>query len=325
MLGVWQYVPKSVQFYSPVAAKVDVFDQIMTKLKHKKNDYRVFKERSIIPQVQAETTVSNINAYGVIDYDSGKVLAENKLSSQISIASITKIMTAVVALDLADPDEVFTITEHAANMVPTKVGIVPGEKMTLRELLHASLLTSANDATQAMADGIDAKYGEKVFIKSMNEKAALLSLKNSHFTNVMGFDNQEHYSSVEDLAVLTHYAMQYPLIAEIVKKESEYAPASNNHKQFDFPNWNGLIGVYPNTVGMKIGNTDAAQFTTIVLSERAGRKIIAIVLGAQSSLERDLKAAELLDMGYDMTLGLDPVRITETQLQAKYDSWSKFF
>jgi D-alanyl-D-alanine carboxypeptidase len=76
---------------------------------------------------------------------------------------------------------------------------------------------------------------------------------------------------------------------------------------------------------MKIGNTNAAEFTTVVLSERAGRKILAVVLGAQGSLDRDLKAAELLDMGYEETMGLPPINVTTAQLQEKYATWNRFF
>jgi D-alanyl-D-alanine carboxypeptidase len=230
-------------------------------------------------------------------------------------------MTAVVALDLANPDEEFTVTEKAAKVIPTKIGVVVGQKMTLRELLHAALLTSANDAVQVIEDGIDAKYGEPVFVRAMNEKAQFLKLTESHFMNPQGFDNAEHYSSAHDLAVLTHYAMQYPLISEIVKKDYEYLPADQNHKQFDLPNWQGLLGVYPGAEGVKIGNTDSALHTTVVLSQREGKTILAVVLGANNGLDRDLKAAELLDYGFGK-YNIKPANITTEQLQAKYQTWN---
>ncbi len=325
LIGVFQIIPRSVAFLSPLPIHTDIFDAINAKLNQRSNRYHVYKERSIIPQVYAEVSLGDVNAYAVIDYDSGRILSESNIASAVPIASLTKIMTAVVALDLANPDEQITITEHAASMIPTKIGVIPGQKMTLRELLNASLLTSANDATQAIADGIDAKYGQPVFIKSMNAKAEFLKLKHSHFANPQGFDDQNNFSSVEDLAVLSHYAMQYPLVTEIVRKESQFLASDQNHKQFDLPNWNGVLGVYPNTIGMKIGNTGDARFTTVVLSERAGRRIMAIVLGAVNSLQRDLKASELLDMGYQMTMGLPAVKVTEAQLQAKYSTWNPFF
>lgn len=325
LLAGLSLLPKNSRFLSPVSDKNSVFSEIITRLQQKKNTYQVYEPKSIIPEVHAENNIDNVRAYAVIDFDSGKVLTSNNLSQEIPIASLTKIMTAVVALDLVDPNEEITITQHAANMIPTKIGVVPGQRMTLKELLHASLLTSANDATQAIADGIDAKYGEPVFIRSMNEKAAFLHLKKSHFTNPQGFDDPEHFSSVEDLAVLSHYAMQYPLIQDIVKHETAFLPSSEDHKQFDLPNWNGVLGVYPDTIGMKIGNTPEALFTSVVLSQRAGKKMLAIVLGAQGSLDRDMKISELLDMGYEMTLGLKPVNITKAQLQQKYATWNSFF
>jgi D-alanyl-D-alanine carboxypeptidase len=230
-------------------------------------------------------------------------------------------MSAVVALDLADPNETFTVTERAANIIPTKIGVVPGEKMTLHELLQAALLTSANDAVQVIADGIDTKYGEAVFVRSMNEKAKFLQLKNTHFANPQGFDDPGNYSTVEDLAVLSHYAMEYPEIADIAKHDYAFLPATVNHKQFDLPNWNGMIGVYPGAEGIKIGNTGDALYTTAVLAERQGKKVLAVVLGAANTLDRDLKASELLDIGFEKVANLKPVDVTEEQLRAKYATW----
>ena len=99
-------------------------------------------------------------------------------------------------------------------------------------------------------------------------------------------------------------------------------PLSNeNHKQFDLYNWNGLLDVYPDVHGVKIGNTAAAQKTTIVYSTRGGKKLVAVVLGAPDITKRDLWAAKLLDIGYQQTLGLPPVNVTEEQLAAKYSTW----
>jgi serine-type D-Ala-D-Ala carboxypeptidase (penicillin-binding protein 5/6) len=310
-----------IPFLSPLPEKLSVMDTLIPKLKARDSDYRIRKERSIIPQVQAEGKTPDVHAYAVIDYDTGNVITESNMSTSMPIASLTKIMTAVVALDLASPDELFTVSQHAADMIPTKIGVVPGQKLTLRELLKASLMTSANDATQVIAEGIDAKYGANVFIDSMNEKAKFLKLKKSHFANAQGLDDPNNYSTAEELAILTHYALQYPLIADIVKKDTDKLPADGNHKVYDTPNWNGLIGVYPGTFGMKIGNTGDALYTTVVVSERAGRRIMTVLLGAKNTLQRDLEAANLLDLGFEMSMNLKPVGVTEADLRAKYASW----
>lgn len=260
--------------------------------------------------------------YAVVDFNNGNILAEKNLSKKVAIASLTKIMTAVVALDLASPDEEFTISSNAPLQKPTIIGVVPRQKMTLEELLNASLLTSANDASEVIEEGINKKYGKDIFVTSMNEKAKFLGLKNTHFTNPQGFDNRNNYSSAEDLIILSHYALEnYPLIAQIVKKDYQFIPENQNHKLFDLYNWNGLLGVYPNILGVKIGNTSNAGNTIVVLSKRQGKKVIVALLGAPSLLERDLWASELLDLGFEKIANLAPIAVTEKQLEQKYSTW----
>jgi D-alanyl-D-alanine carboxypeptidase len=299
-----------------------VQNEVSRRLNQIKNDFKVNQKKTIIPQAHSAGEYEKAKAYVTVDYETGEVIAEKNLTKILSIASITKVMSAVVALDLAAPEELFEVTERASKIIPTKIGVVAGQKMTVEELLLASLLTSANDAVQVLSDGIDAKYGEGTFVLAMNEKAELLGMTDTHFTNPQGFDNKGHYSTVSDVAVLVHYALDnYPLIAEIVKKDYEFLAQDSNHKQFDLYNWNGLLGVYPETIGMKIGNTGRAGYTTSVVANREGKKIIAIVLGAPGVKERDLWTAELLDLSYLETKKLPPVEVTEERLLSKYDTW----
>lgn len=302
--------------------KIDLFESIIPKLSKNKNTYSLKAlNKDFITKAYAQTSEIPASAYIAINFESGEVLEEKESSTKLPIASLTKIMTAIVALDLASPEELFVISNKAAGAPATKIGVVTGEKMTLKELLNATLLTSANDAAEAIKDGIDSKYQSQVFIRAMNEKAKILGLGNSSFSNSQGFDNEESYSTVEDFAILSHYALEnYPLIAEIVKKDYEFLPSDNNHKQFDLYNWNGLLGVYPNVFGIKIGNTNDALFTTAVASEREGRKVLAVLLGAPGVLERDLWTSELLDRGFEK-LGLSKIEISEDQLLQKYSTW----
>jgi D-alanyl-D-alanine carboxypeptidase (penicillin-binding protein 5/6) len=314
-----------VRLISPLPEKSDTLRIINQKLKKQENTFALKKNTSLIPQSYAGAEYEEANSYAVVDMASGEVVLEKSLERPVPIASLTKIMTAVVALDLAEPSEYFTITNSASRQIPTKIGVIPGEKMNLTELLNALMLTSANDAAQAISDGIDAKYNETVFINAMNEKAAILGLKQTHFVNPQGFDDTDHYSSAEDLAVLTHYAMtHYPLFAQIVSQDYVFIPEDENHKQFDLYNWNGLLGVYPNVSGVKIGSTGDAGKTTLVISERGGKKLMAVMLGAPGILERDLWTAQLLDTGFSRTAGLESVEITEEQLRAKYATWEYF-
>lgn len=296
---------------------------IRPMLEEKKNTFQLKNPSSdVVAPAHAGSVLDSAAGYAVVDLDTGEVIAAKDGNAQLPIASITKVMTSVVALDLADANEEFAVSDHASTIIPTKLGIVPGQKMTLDELLNGLMLVSANDTAEVIREGIDAKYGEAIFIKAMNEKAKFLGLKNTSFANPQGFDDPNNYSSPEDLAILTHYALtHYPEIAEIAKKEYQFVAANQNHKQFDMYNWNGLLGVYPDAQGLKIGSTGDAGKTTIVTSTRGGKKMAAVVLGAPRIIERDLWAAQLLDLGYERTLGLKPVNITEEQLRTKYQTW----
>lgn len=303
-------------------AENDNFKQIADKLVVSKDQLKLKKPGvSVVSKAHASGEFDNAHAYIVVNLDDGQVLAEKDSSKKIPIASLTKIMTSIVALDLSQPDEWFTITSRAANQIPTKIGVVAGERMRLSELLNAMILTSANDATEAVKDGIDKRYGYGIFIKAMNTKAVNLGLKNTHFDNPQGFDSDGQYSSAEDLSILSQYALvNYPLISQIAKKDYQFLPKDGSHKQFDLYNWNGLLDVYPGVYGLKIGNTEDAGFTTIVASQRQGKKVLVVLLGAPGVLERDMWASQLLDLGFEKE-GLSKVSIDESQLKAKYSTW----
>ena len=311
-------------FISPIPEEKEAMDLIKPKLLEKQNTFSLKRQARFVPQAAADTghDFDEASAYVIMDFETGEVIAEKNLSEKQSIASITKVMTAVVILDLVDPKTEFVVTERASEIIPTKIGVVPGQRLTVKELLEASLLVSANDAVEVLREGIDALYSESVFVQAMNQKAKYMGIHNTSFTNPQGFDNMDHYSTVEDVAILGRYAMtKYPLIAEIVNKDYLFLPEDSNHKQYDLYNWNGLIGVYPNVSGIKIGNTDDAGKTTLVVAERSGKKLLVVLLGAPGVLERDLWAADLLDLGFAKTMGLEPVAVTPEMLREKYSTW----
>lgn len=314
--------PSKIEF--PIPLEKDIFyDDVLNKLELKQNNFKINKKNNFIPEAFAGADYEAASAYALVDYDSGEVIISKNLDKKLAIASITKVMTSVIALDLANKDDRFIVSDNASKMIPTKIGVVPNETLTLSELLNATLLTSANDAAEVIKEGIDAKYSEPVFIKAMNEKAKIIGMNNTSFTNPQGFDDSNHKSSVSDVALLTHYAMQnYPEIRDIVLKNYALLPKDDYHKQFDLFNWNGLIDVYPGVLGMKIGYTENAGRTTTVVAERGGKKLIAVVLGAPGIIERDLWTAELLDFGFQKKQGLSKIEVTEEQLRNKYASWS---
>lgn len=307
-----------------ISSQTNIQQLIVPKLESKPSSFKLKSSGTLVKTTKAASDYDQASSYVVIDLDSGEILEEKNLNKRLPIASLTKIMTAVVSSDLASYNEQFIVSDKASKEIPTKLDIPAGQKMTLEELLNGLLLVSANDSAETIKEGIDQKYGEEVFINAMNKKASFLSLKNSFFVNPQGFDEVQQYSSAGDLAILSHYALTYPLIAEIVKKDYQFYPSSGNHRQIDMYNWNGLLGVYPGAFGIKIGNTDDAGYTTIVASERGGKKLLVVLLGAPTVTHRDLWAAELLDLGFSKSLGLAPVNITEDRLKEKYASWKYF-
>lgn len=313
----------SIQLVNPYV-KPQVMDIIKPKLERWGSEIKLKKDTQIIPQVLASADYDQALAYAVVDFDSGAVLVEKNFSKELPIASLAKLMTAIVSLDLANKEDIFEVSDYSASQIPTKVMLKTGERYSLEELLYSLLISSANDSAQVIQEGINKKYGNDIFIKAMNEKAKILDLKNSHFTNPQGFDDAENFSTVEDLSVLSHLALtKYPLIAQIVGMQINDRTGGGKDMRFYLQNWNGLLGLYPGVNGVKIGNTGKAKYTTIVSSTRDNKTILAVLLGAPTVLARDLWTSKLLDLGFEKK-GVDAVNLTEEQLQEKYSKWIYF-
>ncbi len=258
-----------------------------------------------------------------INFETGEVYYAQNASQRMPIASTTKIMTSMVAMDLASLDEEFTVETPATQVEPTVIGVRAGDILTTRELIQGGLLTSGNDAMAVLAEEIGKKYGGNtdLFVAAMNEKAKFLGLKNTHFQNPQGYDGPEHYSNCEDLAVIAHYAMtHYPELAGIVARKDGYLAANTRHQAIRLPNWNMLINTYPGANGVKIGNTGDAGHTTVASATRNGKQVVAVVLGAEGILKRDMAAAELLNVGFQ-SLGIAPYPMTEDILRTRIKDW----
>lgn len=307
---------------NPMPKPIDVLGSLRPRLEARQNHFQIKKQ--LVTPVYAGGEYEQASAYVIADFDSGQILLSKNLSKRLPVASLTKLATAVVSLDLVGLGEQFIVSNNATRQIPTKVMLKPGERYSLSKLLDFMLISSANDSAEVIAEGIDAKFGQNTFIKAMNAKSQILGLQNTHFTNAKGYDDNNNFSSAEDLTVLSAYAIKaYPEIAGIVSREFKDLTGGIDFR-FYLNNWNGLLGVYPGVSGVKIGNTGQAGQCTIVLSERGGRKLLAVILGAPGVLERDLWAAGLLDLGFKKLAGLLPVNITKDQLKAKYATWKYF-
>jgi len=210
----------------------------------------------------------------VVDVDSHVYLYKRNDDMLLSPASTTKLLTALVALDVYKPEDVVIIGALSVN--GQSMGLVSGEKITVENLLYGSLIQSGNDAAMALAQYYP--EGTEKFIDLMNKKAKILHMDQSHFTNPMGFDGSEHKVTPKDLSLLALAAIQNKIIAKMVAIP-QITVSDVNHIYFHkLSNVNQLLGKIPGVGGIKTGWTEAAGENLITYVERDGRKIIFVVL-----------------------------------------------
>ena len=273
-----------------------------------------------------------IRAGGVVDFESGNVIWSKNLNDRIAPASLVKLATVMTALDLENLNKQITVSAVAADQIPTKLGLKAGEKLTLDEAVAAAGLTSANDATEAIADSIGKEVGEGSvdFMQLVNLKLKKIGATSSHFTNAPGLDEAgppsveaDNFSTVYDLAIIAHSAKaNYPLIAKTAASDYRRLEANLDHKLFDLPNWNALLGTYPGVDGLKIGYTEAAGHVTIVTANRNGHELMAIVIGAKSLEDREVAGATLLNYVFTK-YGIEAYPVENLDLVRRYEDWRK--
>ena len=217
---------------------------------------------------RAEAVQLSAAAAILMDADSGEILFEKDAGRCMRIASTTKIMTALVALERAKLTDTITVT--ASHMVEgSSMYLKPGETVRVEELLYGLMLCSGNDAALALADccgGLDA------FVQAMNEKAAALGMKDTSFANPNGLDDENHYSTAQDMAVLAAYAAEDPTFRRICSTKTATVGGRS------MTNHNKLLRQIEGCIGMKTGYTKAAGRTLVSCAERQGRRLVAVTL-----------------------------------------------
>ncbi len=212
----------------------------------------------------------------VMDIDSGRVLYENNADEPRLIASITKIMTAVVALENGNLDEVITAGDEVLKMYGTNIYIERGEKMTLRDLLYGLLLRSGNDAAVVIANYI--AKDEEAFVKLMNKKAKEIGMTNTVFHNSHGLDEEtENYSTARDMALLSRYAYSHFKEYRKMSATKEHVVKTDN-KSYLWYNRNKLLKQYEYCTGGKNGYTPRAGKTLVTTAEKDGLRLTTVTL-----------------------------------------------
>ena len=211
-----------------------------------------------------------------------------------AMASTTKMMTALVALENSNLDDQVIVSEDAAAIGESEIDLVPGETWRMEDLLRALLMRSANDAAVAIAEHVGGSVPG--FVRLMNETAVELGLADSHFMNPHGLDQEGHFSSARDLLNTALIGMEDPLFAEIVGTRSSTFPDMPDGEERVASTTNALLSTFEGAIGVKTGFTDDAGLTMVAAAERDGRRLYAVVMG---SSDHFADAAALLRYGFN--------------------------
>ena len=231
----------------------------------------------------------------LMEASTGRVLMESAAHERLPMASTTKIMTALVALEHADLSQPVQISEKAVGVEGSSVYLKAGEILTMEQLLCALMLESANDAAAAIA--IEIAGDIESFADLMNETAQRIGLTDTHFTNPHGLDNAEHYSSAYDLAMLARYALQNPDFARIVSTYTTNIPLGGDEGIRVLINHNKMLKYYDGAIGVKTGYTKRCGRCLVSAATRDGVTMIAVTLSAPDDW-RDHTA--MLDYGFSL-------------------------
>ncbi len=223
----------------------------------------------------------------------GRTLWSHKPDRKLPIASITKIMTALIVLENTKPDEIVTISNSAAKETGTRLGLKAGERLYVKDLLSAALIHSANDACRALADHVGGN--EAGFVELMNKRARSLGLTNTHFQNSSGHDHEKHYSTASDIALLTIITLNNPTITETVSIASMKIKTANGKRIFKLKNKNEIIGNYEGAQGVKTGFTSKAGKCLVAFAKRDKTDVLLVLLNAPN---RWLIAVEMMDRAF---------------------------
>lgn len=263
----------------------------------------------------AENKKINVKSSILMSLDTGDVIKQNNAYEHLSPASVTKLMSILLILEAIDSgkikltDEV-AATENAVSKGGSQIWLEVGEKMSVNDLFKAVVIASANDACTLLGEYVAGS--DSAFVDMMNKRVETLGLKNSHFENCTGLDDEitNHYSCAYDLAVIAKEVMKHKLI---LKYSTVWLDSLRNGKT-ELNNTNKMINKYNGMTGLKTGTTSNAGFCLCATATRDGISFVSVVLGAQTSDERFALTQELLDHGF-ANYKLDKIKIDNSKLK----------
>ncbi len=227
----------------------------------------------------------------------GQILYEQNADQKLPPASITKIMPLLLVMEAIERGDlaletVINASEHACSMGGSQIWLEPGEGMTVDDLLKATVIASANDACVALGEAVAGS--EEGFVELMNYRAKELGMNSTNFVNCTGLDDDNHYTSAHDVAIMSAELIKYPLI----KKYSTVWMDTLRDGESELVNTNKLVRFYKGTTGLKTGTTSKAKYCLSATAERDGMELVAVVLAGETSNDRFSAAKKLLDYGF---------------------------
>ena len=278
-----------------------------------------FNQEDLIDILEASsqpTEEPKLNSRIAVAYDraSGRTIWGKSENKRTAMASTTKIMTAIIAIENSNLDDVIEVSAKAAGTGGSRLGLKKGDKISMRDLLYGLMLRSGNDAAVAIAEHISGNL--ESFADLMNAKANELNLKDTHFVTPHGLDNPEHYTTAYELAKIADYALKNKVIASVVA--TKYYTININGYPKDLCNTNELLGNVNGVNGVKTGFTNNAGRCLVTSINRNGFNIITVVIQADTKKDRTKDSINLIEYIYDK---YQPVNVKDI-VEQQFKSWS---
>ena len=255
----------------------------------------------LMVKAEDQALIPNAKNGVLMEESTGKIIFEKNKDEKVAVASMTKMVAQILILEAIEKGEIkwtdkVTASSNASSMGGSQIFLSTGEVLTVEEMMKGISMASANDATVAMAEFL--KGTEIDFVKEMNKKVKSLGLKNTQFKNCTGLDEEGHYSTAYDMAIIAKELLKHEEILKFSSKYEDYLRVDTPNK-FWLVNTNKLVRFYEGADGLKTGHTDAAKYCLAATAKKNDMRLIAIVLGEEVSKVRNSETMALLDYGFN--------------------------
>lgn len=262
----------------------------------------IFSLLLFIGQINAQEDLApNSKSAILIEQTTGKVLFEKNVNEKLAPASMTKVMSMLLIMEAIDSEKInmtdkVTISENASSMGGSQVFLEAGEVYTVEELLKGIAIASGNDAVVAMAEKVAGST--EAFVKMMNNRAKELGLTNTNFVNPHGLDEENHYTTAQDMAIIAKELLNYSKILEFTSIYEYYMPKPDGSTTW-LVNTNRLVRFYDGVDGLKTGFTSGAGYCLTATAKKSDLRLISVVMGVETADQRSSDTVNLLDYGFN--------------------------